>query len=239
MDLSLLYGLNGMNNLYGFGGLYGLTGLYANSWGQADSLYPAASYAKFSEALQKAAGERQTYRQGESVIMSFPPRYGTGSSADESRNTEDMSLSEYKKYICNQISSLPVSGSCRTNCRGMLVIKEEAFVNMQKNPAYEKEVLDMLRKDFQGQYSSSSSGLGLRVIGGSAGECYTEGIPANSSTSALDSQKNWREERNRQKSGTAQTHWQLGRGGSLADRLAANRAGRQAARTTGRQEGSI
>lgn len=50
-----LYGLNG---LYGAGNLYGLGGLYGNAWGQAASLYPAASYARFSEALQKATGEK-------------------------------------------------------------------------------------------------------------------------------------------------------------------------------------
>lgn len=166
MDLSLLYGLGGLhgsNNLYGAGGLsglYGLTGTYDNFPGQAGSLYPAASYAKFSDALQKAAGDRL----------------------------------------------------------------EKAIADMEKDPAYEKEALELLRK------------VGLRVIGGSSGEGSTEGTPAESRVSVSDSHKAQREERYRD---IAQIHRQLGRGGSLADRLAANRAGRLEARATGRQEGSI
>ncbi len=165
----MLYGLGGLygsNYLYGAGGLsslYGLNGLYDNFPGQAASLYPAASYAKFSDALQKAAGERL----------------------------------------------------------------EKTITDMEKDPSYHKEMLEMLRK------------VGLQVLGGSTGEAGGKGTSARSSASVSDSRKAQGKERFLQESGTARTHWQRARGGSLADRLAANRAGRLAERTTRRQEGSI
>lgn len=54
-----MYGLNGLYGLNSMYGLYGLNGIGGVSGTQAASLYPAASYARFSDALQKAVGGRQ------------------------------------------------------------------------------------------------------------------------------------------------------------------------------------
>lgn len=258
------FNLYGMNNFYGTNSYYqtlaakgGLSGSYLSglatggglsgsylagilSGGMMASAQIAPVYAKFTDALQKTLGERQTFREGQDVVMSFPPKSSVDYKADESKNTADMSPEEYKKYICGKISALPVSSSCRANCSGMLVLKEEAFVNMQKDPAYEKEVLNRLQKEFQAQYSSYAPKFGFRVIGGSAGECYGEGMTAKSSSAASGTsgskRSRWEE---RQEQIDAQMQIQLGRRGSLADRLASNRTSRLQERMAQRQEGSI
>lgn len=225
-----------LNGLYqttaAAGGLYGLTGAYG--------LAPA--YAKFTSALQKAVGDRQTICESGDVIMSFPPRNTADYKVDESKSTKDMSrdtknmsLEEYRRYICSKISDLPVSNSCRMNCNGMLVLKEEAFTNMQKDPAYEKEVLNMLEKSFQSQYPFYSSNLKLQVIGGSTRECYGTGLPVlnGSSKSAETQDSGLQKARRIQEREQVYTQMSIGRGGSLAERLASNRAARLQQRENG------
>ena len=235
-------GLSGsyLSGLAAGGGLSGsyLAGML--SGGMTASAQIAPVYAKFTDALQKTLGERQTFREGQDVVLSFPPKSAVDYKVDESKKTSDMSLEEYKKYICGKISALPVSNSCRANCSGMLVLKEEAFVSMQKDPSYEKEVLSGLQKEFQAQYSCYAPKFGFRVIGGSAGECYGEGMTAKSSSAASGTsgaQKSSWERRQEQINSRMQI--QMRRGGSLADRLASNRTGRLQERMAQRQEGSI
>lgn len=57
--LSGMYGLNGLCGLNGLYGLNSLNGTSSVSGDQTSLLYPAASYARFSDALQKAVGGRQ------------------------------------------------------------------------------------------------------------------------------------------------------------------------------------
>lgn len=228
-------GAYGTAGLYGTAGAYGTTGLYgtAGAYGLPVSMTSsllAPTYAKFTGALQKALGERQTIGGNGDVVMSFPPRNTTDYKAEVYKDTKDMSSEEYRRYICNKISGLPVSASCRMNCNGMLVLKEEAFANMQKDPSYEKEVLNMLEKSFQATYPFYSSNLGLQVIGGSAKECYGTGLPAfgssSKSASAETKGSSLQKARKVQEREQAYTQMNIGRGGSLAERLAANRAAR-------------
>lgn len=231
-------------DLYNLGSYYqamaggGLSGSYllGLSGGMSASTQIAPVYAKFTDALQKTLSERQTFREGQDVVLSFPPKSTDDYKVDESKSRSDMSPEEYKKYICGKISALPVSNSCRANCSGMLVLKEDAFVNMQKDPAYEKEVLSGLQKEFQAQYSCYAPKFGFRVIGGSAGESYGEGLTARSSAAGSDTQKSRWEERQEQMEAQMQVQRQLGRQGSLADRLASNRSGRLQERMAKRQE---
>lgn len=200
----------------------------------------APVYAKFADALQKTLGERQSYGQGGDVVLSFPPKSTDDCKADKNRCTADMSSEEYKKYICSKISSLPVSCSCRANCSGVLVLKKEALVNMQKDPAYEKEVLSGLEREFQAQYSCYAPKFGYRIIGGSAGECFGAGMTAVGAAGSSGVGKSRREEQREQTGSRIQTQQvQLPRGGSLADRLVSNRASRLQERMTQRREGSL
>ncbi|MCM1193069.1 MAG: hypothetical protein NC123_01910 [Butyrivibrio sp.] len=226
--------LSGLAAGSGLSGSY-LTGMLAGGLGALSPLAPV--YAKFTDALQKTLSERQTFQQGRDVVLSFPPAADVDYKADVSKERADMSSEEYKKYICGKISALPVSASCRANCSGVLVLKEEAFVNMQKDPAYEKEVLNGLQKDFQAQYSCYAPKFGFRVIGGSAGESYGEGMtPVGSSTASGTSGAEKSRLEERQEQIDLQIQAQLGRRGSLTDRLASNRAARLQERMTRRQE---
>lgn len=168
MDLYNLYGMNGYyQTLMAGSGVLG--GCFPGSMMASPEL--TSTYAKFTDALQKAVSERQT------------------------------------------------------NGSGMVVLTEEALARIQKDPAYGKEVMDMLQK---GVY-------GLRVIGGSDKECGGEKSSVKSSSADSHSQKSRWEEQYEQN----YDQMRLGMRGSLADRLASNRAGRIQERMAQRQEGSV
>lgn len=198
---------------------YGLSGL------------TGTPYMSFASALQKAAGRKQTFREGEDVVMGFPPAGPANYEPDESKDVSEMTLDEYKRYICNKISRLPVSDSARLNTHGVLVLKEEAFVSMQKDPAYEEKILNMLQKGFQTQYSFYSPNIGYQVIGGSEQECYGEGVPIRSSSAGLYAWKRSRWDRRHE---GLQEDPETGRRESLAERLEKNRAGRLQERISGK-----
>lgn len=195
----------------------------------------APTYAKFTDALHNAVSGGQAFRAGEDVILSYPPRTAAGYEVDKSKAAADMSLDEYKRYIINKISDLPVSGSCRMNCNGILVLKEEAFENMQKDPAYEKEVMNMLQKGFQAQYPFYSANPVCQVIGGSAEECSAVNVGEQGASQEKSLREQWRERWQEQERRQSDSLGQSGRRGSLADRLAANRAYRRSQRMADRQ----
>lgn len=58
-----------------------------------------------------------------------------------------MSRDEYKMYIYQKIAGIPMSSSQKWDAVSVN-ISEEGFAAMQADPAYEKWVLDTLRKDF-------------------------------------------------------------------------------------------
>lgn len=59
---------------------------------------------------------KSVFPEGKDVVMGFPPAYYTNYDVDSSKSKDEMTLDEYKQYICNVVSSLPVSASVRTNC---------------------------------------------------------------------------------------------------------------------------
>lgn len=62
-------------------------------------------------------------------------------------STKDMTLAEYKQYIYNRISQLPMHPS--QMMRSVAVhISDEGFEAMRQDPEYEKWVLDTLKYDF-------------------------------------------------------------------------------------------
>lgn len=71
---------------------------------------------------------------------------------DESGNvgalsTEDMTLEEYKQYIYQKISLLPMHPS-QAMSSVSIHITDKGFEAMKKNPSYEKWVLDTLKANF-------------------------------------------------------------------------------------------
>lgn len=139
--------------------------------------------AQFKECVENEMQKgKLVFPEGKDIVMGFPPAYYTKYDVDSSKSREEMTLDEYKQYICNVVSSLPVSASVRTNCSGALIFKEEAFVNMKNDPEYEKTIINMLREGFSVQYPFYAPNVGYQVIGGTAEACYGESIPVNSSS---------------------------------------------------------
>lgn len=87
-----------------------------------------------------------------------------------------MSMSEYKLYLYDKISSLPVHPF---NMRDFVAvnISEEGFMAMKNDPEYEKWVLDCLRSNFQAYDPWGARNGGKYVIfyfGATKDECRVE-----------------------------------------------------------------
>lgn len=132
----------------------------------------------FRESMENAI-QRETavFTEGEDVVMTCPPLYPTNYRVDMNKSREEMTLDEYKQYICNTVSSLPVSDSKKMCGSGVLIFKEEALESMKNDPAYEQEVIHMLGENFSEQLSTYEPHVEYQVIGRSKEECYGASIP--------------------------------------------------------------
>ncbi len=65
----------------------------------------------------------------------------------ETKSTADMTMEEYKTYIYDKISTLPVHPT-QINRSASVFISEEGFAAMKENPEYEEWVLGKLQEDF-------------------------------------------------------------------------------------------
>ena len=154
-----------------------------NSVGKSDGAGNTAekagtSFHKYIEnAIQK---ETRAFTEGKDVVMACPPLYRTNYQVDMNKPREEMSLDEYKQYICNTISSLSVSDSKRMCGNGVLIFKEEALENMKNDSAYEQEVIRMLGENFSKQLSDYEPYVEYQVIGKTKEECYGASIPLKS-----------------------------------------------------------
>lgn len=136
------------------------------------------SFHKYIEnAIQK---ETRVFTEGKDVVMACPPLYRTNYQVDMNKPREEMSLDEYKQYICNTISSLSVSDSKKMCGNGVLIFKEEALESMKNDPAYEQEVIRMLGENFSKQLSDYEPYVEYQVIGKTKEECYGASIPLKS-----------------------------------------------------------
>lgn len=58
-----------------------------------------------------------------------------------------MTLDEYKQWVANEMSQMPVSGWYQSTCvGGSLTITEECFERMKTDPEWENTVLGMVRE---------------------------------------------------------------------------------------------
>lgn len=133
------------------------------------------------------------------MIINQPPNYSnlTYDNAILNKSKDEMTMGEYKQYIMNEMSKIPVSSYYQASFSGSLIIKEEAFEKMKSDPEWEKTVLNMLRKMY------SVNGLPQRsyciqVIGASEAECYGYSVPMDNGSNFLTSksnQKSWCQKR--------------------------------------------
>lgn len=149
-----------------------------NGVGKADGNTAEKIAASFREYMEDAI-QRETavFTEGKDVVMACPPIYRTNYQVDMDKSREEMTLDEYKQYICNTVSSLPVSDSKKMCGNGVLIFKEEALESMKNDPAYEQEVLHMLEENFSEQLTAYEPHVEYQVIGSSKEECYGASIP--------------------------------------------------------------
>ena len=88
-------------------------------------------------------------------------------------------MDEYKQWVMNEMSQMPVSGWYRSTCvGGSLIITDEAFEKMKSDPEWENYCHEYGKKDVFHKFGIMDRKLiGFQVIGASPEECYGEGIP--------------------------------------------------------------
>lgn len=178
--------------------------------------YPTAGYeirrterniaeeSNFASEVQKAEESQNTTSTtsvwaGDMVIQ-YPPNYSgfTYDSSISNKSKEEMTMDEYKQWVMNEMSQMPVSSWVRsTYSSGATVIKEEAFERMKSDPEYEEYVLNRVRSAYSvSSLPVGSNNVSYDVIGASPEECYGYAGPVgNSSANKLKDEESWWEKR--------------------------------------------
>ena len=136
------------------------------------------------------------------VTISYPPSLTNVSynSAISEKSKTEMTLDEYKQWVMNEISQMPVSGWVRsTYSSGATVIKEEAFERMKSDPEYENYVLNRVRSAYSVRsLPVRSNNVSYDVIGASPEECYGYAGPVGKSDlETINDGETWWEKRHK------------------------------------------
>ena len=165
-----------------------------------------ADYANNFQDVMKTAREEQqnthikdTVWEGD-IVVSQPPDYSSFPFDNSvlSKSKEDMTLSEYKQWVMNELSQLPVSGWVQSSfSSGALIIKEEAFENMKNDPEFEEYVFNRVRSLYSANgLPVGSNNICYEVIGGSPEECYGYAGPVGGGNAKIfDKDESWWQER--------------------------------------------
>lgn len=122
------------------------------------------------------------------MTINYPPNLAkVSNSSVGGKSKGEMTLDEYKQWVMNEISQMPVSGWARsTYSSGAIIIKEEAFERMKIDPEYEEYVLNRVRSACSVQgITGCSNYVGYDVIGASPEECYGYAGPAGETVRKL------------------------------------------------------
>lgn len=176
----------------------GITSQRTDSVKQADSTYSFQNVMEATKEKQKTM-VKDTVWSGD-MVVSQPPDYNRFPFDNSvlNKSKEDMTLDEYKQWVMNELSQLPVSGWVQnTFSSGALVIKEEAFENMKNNPEFEEYVLNRVRSLYSANgLPVGSNNVCYEVIGGSPEECYGYAGPiGGGNTKIFDKDESWWKER--------------------------------------------
>ena len=178
--------------------------------------YPTAGYeirrterniaeeSNFASEVQKAEESQNTTSTTSvwagDMVIPYPPNYSgfTYDSSISNKSKEEMTMDEYKQWVMNEMSQMPVSSWVRsTYSSGATVIKEEAFERMKSDPEYEEYVLNRVRSAYSvSSLPVGSNNVSYDVIGASPEECYGYAGPVgNSSANKLKDEESWWEKR--------------------------------------------
>lgn len=182
----------------------GVNGIGATAYAYMNSSKKTAEESNFASEVQKAEESQNTTSTtsvwaGDMVIQ-YPPNYSgfTYDSSISNKSKEEMTMDEYKQWVMNEMSQMPVSSWVRsTYSSGATVIKEEAFERMKSDPEYEEYVLNRVRSAyFVSSLPVGSNNVSYDVIGASPEECYGYAGPVgNSSANKLKDEESWWEKR--------------------------------------------
>lgn len=105
---------------------------------------------QIAQSQQQQLINSLTQRQQGSGFLSMALRLRSEQTVSVERvsNTADMSLEDYKQYIQDKISNLPMSASSRMQSISVQ-ITDEGFEAMKNDPEYEAWVLDTLAQNFR------------------------------------------------------------------------------------------
>ena len=174
--------------------------LAMNKWIQSLLEYTNSAEMKTAREEQQNAVINDTVWKGD-MVVSQPPDYSRFPFDNSvlSKSKEEMTMDEYKQWVMNEMSQMPVSEWYRSTCvGGSLIITEEAFEKMKSDPEWENTVMNMVRKMYSTNGIMGSKMIGFQVIGASPEECYGEGIPVKSggnSDNLSDDEESWWEKR--------------------------------------------
>ena len=166
----------------------GVNGMGATVYTNTNRSKETADINSFANEVQKAEeSQSATMKSNTSVwagdmVIQYPPNYSgfTYDSSISNKSKEEMTMDEYKQWVMNEMSQMPVSGWYRSTCvGGSLIITDEAFEKMKSDPEWENTVMNMVRKMYSTNGIMGSKMIGFQVIGASPEECYGEGIPVD------------------------------------------------------------
>ena len=166
----------------------GVNGMGATVYTYTNRSKETADINSFANEVQKAEeSQSATMKSNTSVwagdmVIQYPPNYSgfTYDSSISNKSKEEMTMDEYKQWVMNEMSQMPVSGWYRSTCvGGSLIITDEAFEKMKSDPEWENTVMNMVRKMYSTNGIMGSKMIGFQVIGASPEECYGEGIPVD------------------------------------------------------------
>lgn len=172
---------------------------------KTNNIRKADSANNFQDVMKTASEEQQNTHIKDTVwagdmVVSQPPDYSSFSfdSSVLSKSKENMTLSEYKQWVMNELSQLPVSGWVQSSfSSGALIIKEEAFENMKNDPEFEEYVFNRVRSLYSANgLPVGSNNISYEVIGGSPEECYGYAGPVGGGNAKVfDKDESWWQER--------------------------------------------
>jgi hypothetical protein len=134
------------------------------------------------------------------MVLGYPPSLirGLYNSTVSEKSKDEMSIDEYKQWVMNEISRMPVSSWVRSSfSSGLIVITEKAFERMKVDPEWEKYVLNRVRSAYSvNGLPVGPNHVGYDVIGASPEECYGYAGPiGNNSSKTVNNEDSWWQKR--------------------------------------------
>ena len=123
----------------------------------------------------------QNYAKGKQNVMAKE------SVTAKAISTQDMTMEDYKQYIHDKISQIPINPT-QSGYNWNIEITDEGFEAMKNNPEYETYVLDCIRTNFSGTDPFRTSNYSILHFGANKAESY--GIGWCTDNSDLKESKN-------------------------------------------------